>query len=203
MGKHLLTIWLMVFVITAGIRAADSTSAPAWQIDKAHSNVGFEVTHLMISHVEGRFGDYSAEIDFHPENIEKSSANVTIIANSISTENERRDNDLKSSDFFEVEKYPKITFVSKKVTRTGDKTFTLTGDLTMRDSTKEVTLQGTLNGPIDVPWGGQRAGISLKGTVNRQDFGISWNKTLDNGGLVVSDDVTIELELELARPAKS
>ena len=203
MRKRLVLFLLFASVAAAGVRAADSTAAPTWKIDHAHSKIGFRVTHLMISRVEGRFGDYDAVIDFRPEDLEISSVKVTITASSINTENENRDNDLRSPHFFDVEKYPKITFVSKKVTRTGDKTFTLAGDLTIRDSTKEITLQGTLNGPIDVPWGGQRAGISLLGTINRQDFGVSWNKTLDNGGLVVSDEVTLDIELELARPAES
>ena len=202
MGKRLVLVFLIAFAIAAGIQAADSTAAPAWRIDKAHSRIGFDVTHLVISTVEGRFLDYNAELDFHPSNLEQSTAKLTIQTASITTDNEKRDNHLKSPDFFDVAEYPTITFVSKKVTKTGDKTFTLTGDLTMRDVTKEVTLKGSMKGPITGPWGGEHAGIALEGTINRLEYGVSWNKTLDTGGLVVSDEVTIEIQLELAKPAE-
>jgi polyisoprenoid-binding protein YceI len=202
MAKRLILVLVIAITVAAGIQAADSTTAPAWRIDKAHSRIGFDVTHLVISTVEGRFLDYDAELDFYPDNLEKSSAKVTIQTASITTDNERRDNHLKSPDFFDVEEYPTLTFVSKKVTKTGDKTFTLTGDLTIRGVTKEVTLDGSMKGPITGPWGGEHVGFSLEGTINRQDFGVSWSKSLDSGGLVAGDEVTLEIELELAKPAE-
>lgn len=204
MGKRTALVFFLLFGLVAGVQAADSTmTETAWQIDAVHSNVGFEVTHLVISKTEGEFNDYTAELQFDPKNLGSSSAKVTIMATSIDTDNENRDKHLRSADFFDVENHPEITFVSKKVTKTGDNTFTLTGDLSIKGATKEVTLDGKMSGPITGPWGNERAGISLKGAINRLEYGVSWNKTLDTGGLVVSDEVEISIELELVKAAKS
>lgn len=204
MGKRIALVFSLLLAFVVVVQAADSTKAEtAWQIDAVHSNVGFEVTHLLISKTEGEFKDYSAELEFDPKDITKSSAKVTIMATSIDTDNEKRDGHLRSADFFDVENHPEIAFVSKKVTKGSGNEFTLTGDLTIKGVTKEVALKGEMTGPIKGPWGNERAGISLEGTIKRLEYGISWSQSMDTGGLVVSDEVEISIELELVKPAKS
>ncbi len=175
------------FVSTA--RAQDVYTA-----DPAHTSIGFQVKHLMVSNVSGGFKTYTASISLDPKNIENSTVDVTIDATSISTNNEKRDGHLKSPDFFDVEKYPTITFKSKKIVKKGDG-WVAVGDLTMRGVTKEIELPFTLTGPVNLG-PASVIGVSAATEINRQDFGVSWNKSLDNGGVVVSDKVRIEIEVE-------
>ncbi|GAB4335253.1 MAG: YceI family protein [Calditrichia bacterium] len=186
-------IALLTLVFVSAVLAAD------YDIDKSHTNIGFKVRHMVIAKVNGNFSDYSGQISFDPNAPEKSSISVTIQVASISTENEKRDAHLKSPDFFDAAKYPTITFVSKSVKKTADKKYVAVGDLTIRGVTKAIELPFEVTGMVKDPWGNERMGIEASTTINRQDFGVSWNKTLDAGGVVVSDDVEIIIEAELIK----
>jgi polyisoprenoid-binding protein YceI len=170
-------------------------SADKYETDLAHSSVGFSVKHLVISNTRGEFSDFAGTIMLDEKDVTKSSVEVTIKAASVNTHDAKRDNHLRSADFFAVEKYPEIVFKSKKVVKTGEG-HSLVGDLTIRDVTKEVSFPFTLVGPITDPWGNKRIAAQASFTVNRKDFGVSWNKALDGGGWLVGDDVTITLEVE-------
>lgn len=169
-----------------------------YQVDVAHSSVGFSVRHLMISNVKGQFKEFSGTIILDEEDITQSSVGVTIKTASIATGQERRDNHLKSAEFFDVEKYPELTFKSKSIEKADDG-YRLVGDLTIKDVTKEVSFPFNLVGPINSPFGDVRIGAEATLTINRQDFGVSWNKALEGGGLVVGNEVKITLEVEAVK----
>jgi polyisoprenoid-binding protein YceI len=167
-----------------------------YTIDKAHSRIGFKIRHLMISNVLGKFGDFDGEIKFNPNQIDKSSTSATISVSSIDTDNSKRDDHLRSPDFFAAKDYPQIKFESKKTTSTGDKSFTLLGDLTMRGVTKPITLDVTYSGPVKDFAGDNKVGFVATTTLNRKDFGLTWNKILEAGGVAVGEEVKVEIELE-------
>ncbi len=167
-----------------------------WIIDGSHSSAGFSVKHLMVSTVRGRFAEVQGEIDFEPGQAGKDYVEATINAASVSTNDEKRDGHLKSPEFFEVEKYPTITFKSKKVEWAGQEEFVVTGDLTIRDVTKEVTMDVEYSGQSKSPFGDTRAGFSARTQINRKDFGLNWNVALEAGGVMVSDKVQIVLDVE-------
>jgi len=171
-----------------------------WRIDANHSTAAFSVTHLMVSTVHGAFGKVSGLITYDGKDISTLSADVTIDATSISTNNERRDADLRSPNFFDVAQYPTLTFKSKKATSAGAGKFKLVGDLTMHGVTKEVTLDG--EGPSAPQNGGRNIviGASASTTINRSDWGLTWNRALEAGGVTVSDAVKITLEIEANKP---
>lgn len=184
----------------AALAATSAVAAPLnMTVDKSHSEVGFDVRHLFAK-VHGRFNDFSADIVLDQANLANSSVNATVQAATIWTDNERRDGHLKSEDFFAAEKYPTLTFKSTKIAPAGKDKFKMTGDLTMRGVTKSVTFDGEILGVGAVGVGGQswgtRGGFTATTVINRKDFGINWNKTLDNGGLMLSDEVTITLNIE-------
>jgi polyisoprenoid-binding protein YceI len=168
-----------------------------WNIDPTHSTAEFSIRHLMITNVKGRFGALSGTVDFDAASPEASKIDVTIDATSIDTRDEKRDGHLKSADFFEVEKYPTITFASKKITKSDDG-FHAVGDLTMHGVTKEVTLE--VEGPSSVtkdPWGNNRIGASATAKINRKDWGLSWNGALEAGGVLVGEQVKINIEVSM------
>jgi polyisoprenoid-binding protein YceI len=168
-----------------------------WNIDSSHSTAEFTVRHLMITNVRGRFGKVSGSVDYDPAKPEASSIEATIDASSIDTRDEKRDAHLRSADFFDVEKYPSLTFKSKKVTKTGDG-FTAVGDLTMHGVTKEVTLEvEELSQPNKDPWGNTRMGASAHGKINRKDWGLGWNQALETGGVLVGEQVKLSLEISM------
>ena len=173
--------------------------AAQWNFDKAHSSIGFSVRHLVVSSTKGFFTDYTGSVEFDGKNLANGSVEITIQATSINTENEDRDNHLRNPDFFNVAEYPTIIFKSKKIIPGEANAFTLIGDLTMKDVTKEITLNGELNGVIEDPWGNTRAGFSAETTINRQDFNVAWENKLKDGSLVVGNDVAIVLEIELIK----
>ncbi len=190
------------------LAAGSAVAAPMkLTIDKSHSEVGFDVRHFF-SKVHGRFNDFSADIVLDQADMTKSSVSATVQTASISTDNERRDGHLKSDDFFAAEKNPTLTFVSKKITPAGKDKFKMAGDLTMRGVTKPVVFDVEILGVGAVAVGGQswgtRAGFTATTVVNRKDFGINWNKTLDNGGVMLGEEVTITLSIEAqeAQPEK-
>jgi polyisoprenoid-binding protein YceI len=180
-------------LLTVSIGFAADTYIP----DKGHSSVGFTVTHMLISKVNGRFNDFDAVVVYDPQDITKSSLSGKIKSASITTDNENRDADLKSDGFFDVEKYPEIVFQSTKVEKKG-KDLIVTGNLTIHGVTKPVMIPVTLNGPVKLG-NNTKMGIEANFIVNRQDYGISWNKKLDNGGAVVSDEVKISINAELKK----
>jgi polyisoprenoid-binding protein YceI len=175
--------------------SAVAVRADVYMIDKGHSEVSFQVRHL-VTQVRGGFNDYEGTINLDPANLEKSSVDFRIKAASIDTNLPDRDKHLKSEDFFYTEKYPDITFKSKSIKKTGKDTYDVAGTLTMRGVAKEVTLPVTFLGTVKDPWGNEKAGFSTDLTINRKDYGINWNAALDNGGVVLSDDVKISINLE-------
>lgn len=170
-----------------------------WQIDPAHSHILFSVRHMMISTVRGRFENFTGNIDFNEENPEKSSVYVEIDANSINTREEQRDAHLRSADFLEAEKYPVLTFESKRIELIDKDKAKMIGDLTIRDVTREVTLTVEYHGQAKSPWGTTSAGFSATGKINRKDFGLTWNQALETGGVLVGDEIKFDVELEIVK----
>jgi polyisoprenoid-binding protein YceI len=173
-------------------------SADTYQFDTAHTNIGFVVKHMVITNVKGNFTEYSGTIVLDENDLSKSSIDVIINTASINTNNQRRDDHLRSGDFFLADEYPNISFKSKNISTSGDG-YLARGILTMRGISKEIELPFKIIGKITDTRGNIRMGIESELTINRQDYGISWSKTLDTGGLVVSDEVKIELDLELIK----
>ena len=193
------------FALAAGLAAVLTLPASAgittYQIDPRHSNADFGVTHLMISTVRGEFHGVTGTVVVDDANIANSAVNVTIDATTVDTREPDRDKHLKSEAFFDVTKYPTITFKSTKVEKSADGSLKITGDLTIRGVTKSVVLNSSVPKPaIKDPWGLQRTAVSASTKINRQDFGVAWNQKLDSGGVVVGDDVTITLDVEMIIP---
>jgi polyisoprenoid-binding protein YceI len=176
-----------------------SMAQNSWNIDPSHSSAQFQVRHLMISNVRGEFGKMSGQILFNGEDFSTLKAEAEIQVASIDTREPKRDEHLRSADFFDAANYPTITFKSKRVEGVSDKKFDLVGDLTMRGVTKEITLNVEATPIIKGMRGETRIGAQATTRLNRQDYGIKWNRTLDAGGVVVSDEVRITLDLELIR----
>lgn len=188
---------LIVLLLSAFIL---NTAQVKWNFDKSHSNIGFKVDHMIIAEVEGEFNTYEGTFSSPAvDNFEGSDVAFTIELSSINTDNTDRDNHLKSDDFFNAEKFPQITFKGKSMTKVDDKNYKLVGDFTMRDVTKEITLDVEYNGTIQDPWGNTRAGFNLTGEVNRFDYGLKWSKLLETGSLVVGETVTFEIHVELIK----
>lgn len=179
------------------VLAETKFSAGTYQIDTAHSKVGFEIPHLVISTVEGRFSKFDGDIVL-AEKFEKSTVKVNIDLNSIETSNGKRDEHLKGSDFFDVAKYPQMKFEATEVKGTPE-AFQATGNLTLHGVTKKVTLDGKYLGTVADMMGNQKAAFSAKTKINRKDFGLTWNKAVE-AGPVVGDDVTIDLRIQAGRP---
>ncbi|KAF0142129.1 MAG: YceI family protein [Stygiobacter sp.] len=188
-----------VFVVLLVLGFTFVNAQTKWNIDKSHSNVGFAVTHLIISEVTGQFKSFDGNIEFSKDDLSDANINFSIDAASISTENEGRDKHLRSDDFFNAEKFPKITFVGKSIKKVAGKKFKLVGDFTIRDVTKSITLDVVYNGTIKDPWGNTKAGFKISGEVNRFDYNLKWNNLMEAGGAVVSKDVAISVNLELSK----
>lgn len=167
----------------------------AWQIDATHSQVTFSVRHMMVSTVKGHFDVLRGQLHIDEEHPENSWVEAEADAASINTRDERRDGHLRSADFFDAEKYPLITFKSTKVESRGDDEYRITGDLTMHGVTRQETFTAEYQGQLKDMYGMQRAGLTIKGAINRKDFDLNWNVALESGGVLVSDKVTIEIEL--------
>jgi polyisoprenoid-binding protein YceI len=183
--------------LTAFFLVALTASANSWKFDKSHTTIGFDVSHMVIATVDGKFKDFEGTVETEGDNWENAKVNFTAKVNSIDTDNNDRDNHLKSDDFFAAEKYPEITFVGKSMKKVDEKDYKLTGDLTIRGRTMEVTLDVKHNGTITDPWGNVRAGFSITGEINRFDYGLKWDKALDTGGLVVGETVEFDIQVEL------
>jgi polyisoprenoid-binding protein YceI len=173
-----------------------------WQLDPAHTQVEFRARHMMITRVRGRFADMSGTITVDEENPENSSVEVLVDARSLDTRVKDRDTHLRSEDFLNVEEFPEITFRSKRIegahAEPGDE-FLLVGDLAIRGETNEVALNATYEGQGKDPWGGTRAGFTASTKIDRRDWGLTWNQALETGGILVSNDITIELQIQAVR----
>jgi polyisoprenoid-binding protein YceI len=172
-----------------------------YNIDPAHSIIGFSIRHLEINWVEGRFKDFKGAISFNDTDVTKSSVQFTARIESIDTGVEARDKHLRTADFFDAATYPEMTFKSTKVERKGKDSYVLYGDFTLKGVTKQISLPFTITGAIKDPWGNTRFGINAQTKINRRDFGITWGKALENGGIDVGNEVTINLQLEAVKPA--
>lgn len=172
-----------------------------YKIDPAHSIIGFAIRHLEINWVEGRFKDFTGTIRYDEKEITKSSVEFTAKVESIDTGVAPRDKHLRTADFFDAAKYPEMTFKSTSVERKGKDRYVLHGDLTLKGVTKQVELPFTITGAIKDPWGNTRFGISAQAKIDRRDFGITWGNAMENGGLDVGNEVTINLQLEAMKPA--
>ncbi len=178
-------------------------SAERWEFDLTHSSVQFHVRHLMVSKVHGRFGKWGGALDYDAEDPTRSRLDVWIDAASVDTRDDQRDGHLRSPDFFDAASYPKLEFRSTKIERKADDRFALHGDLTIRGVTKPVVLDVESAGQVKDPWGGLRAGFSAKTAINRKDFGLTWNKALEAGGVLVGEKVEIAIELEAVKKPAS
>lgn len=172
-----------------------------YRIDPAHSVIGFAIRHFEISLVKGRFRDFSGNIHYDDKDITKSSVDFTAKVESINTGVDRRDAHLRTADFFDVAKYPEMSFKTTRVENKGNSKYVLHGDLTLRDVTKPVALPFTITGAIKDAQGNTRFGVAAQTTINRRDFGINWGKPLENGGIDVGNEVMIDLQLEAVMPA--
>jgi polyisoprenoid-binding protein YceI len=182
------------------LAGASNLKAAEWKVDPAHSSASFAVKHMMVSTVRGAFGGVKGTVDYDGHDLASAKANLTIDTKTVDTHNEMRDKDLKSASFFDVEKYPEIKFTSKKVTPGAAGKFQLTGDMTMHGVTKEVTFD--VEGPAPAMKDGKgnlHSGAVATARINRKDFGLTWNKSLDGGGVMVSDEVDLTVEVELVQ----
>ena len=192
---------VLVSTILFGALGASSVAlASDWDIDAGHSRVGFGVRHMMVSTVHGTFAKYTGSVALDDKDITKSTTHLEIDATSVNTGDAKRDEHLKSPDFFDTAKFPKITFDSTKIEKRGADGLAITGNLTIKNVTKPVVLNVTgLTGEAKDPWGGTRRGATASAKINRKDFGLTWNKGLETGGVLVGEDVNLELEVELTR----
>ncbi|MGI2328844.1 YceI family protein [Planococcus sp. YIM B11945] len=170
-----------------------------WTVDAAHSEVGFSVKHMMISKVKGSFAAFEATVEANEEDLQGALIDFKIDVTSINTNNADRDAHLRSADFFDAEQFPYITFKANEIVKKGDE-YELTGDLTMKGVTRPATFEVEYGGKGTNPWGAEVVAFSAEGKVNRKDFGLTWNQSLETGGVLVGEDIKISLELE-ANPA--
>ena len=197
---HLLTRVISIMALAATLSLPAGAATSTWQIDPNHSAAQFAVRHLAISTVRGAFTKVNGTIQLDDKDMSRSSVEVTIDADSVDTRVPNRDKDLRSDHFFDVQKYPTITFKSTKVEQAEPGKLKVTGDLTIHGVTKPVVLD--VEGPtaaVKDPWGNQRAAANATTKINRQDYGVKWNATMDGGGLVVGDDVAITIDLEMVQ----
>ena len=191
----------IILIIIAGM-TFNQAPAQMWAIDKAHSQVMFTVSHLVIAEVTGNFKTFNGLINASKDDFSDATVEFSVEVSSLNTESEMRDNHLKSDDFFNAEKFPKITFKGKGMKKISGNKYSLTGNLTIRDITKPITLEVTYFGTVKDPWGNYKAGFKIHGVVNRFDYDLKWNNTTEAGGAVVGQDVTITANLELAKGVK-
>ncbi|MCK9423393.1 MAG: YceI family protein [Bacteroidales bacterium] len=187
---------ILTWILMIGYQGSAQTK---WAIDNAHSGVKFTVSHLVISEVEGGFRSFTGNMTATKSDFTDAQIDFAVDVNSINTDNEMRDKHLKSDDFFNAEKFPKMTFKSVTFKETGEKQYELTGDLTIRDVTKRVKFQVTYGGSVKDPYGNLKAGFKATAVINRLDYGLKWNALTEAGGAVVGTDVTILINAEFAQ----
>ena len=190
---------ILALPAAAWLLFAQPALASNWDLDASHSQVGFSVRHMMVSNTRGKFSKVTGTLALDDKDITKSVVNVDIETASIDTDDQKRDDHLRNEDFFDVKKFPKMTFKSKKVEKSGDKLL-VTGDLTIKGTTKPVVLTVESFTPeVKDPWGGVRKGATATAKINRKDFGLTWNKALEAGGLAVGEEISIQLDLEFVK----
>jgi polyisoprenoid-binding protein YceI len=172
-----------------------------YKIDVDHSDIMFKVKHLMISTVSGIFKKFDATLEVNGQDLSDAKVTFEADAGSVDTKNEQRDAHLKSDDFFNAEKFPKMTFRSTGIKKTGDDEYVLTGDFTIRDVTKSIDLKVEYNGSTKDPWGKERMGFEVSGKINRKEYGLKWSAVTEAGGLVVADDVKLAINVEMVKQA--
>ena len=177
--------------------ASGAVAQTTWKVDKSHSNVKFAVSHMVVSEVEGSFRMFDGSLVASKADLSDAVINFSVDVNSVNTDNERRDGHLKGDDFFNAEKFPKMSFVSKSMKPLGNNKYALTGDLTIRDITKTVTFDVTFGGQVNTQNGGAKAGFKAKATIDRLVFGLKWDKALETGSLVVGKEVAITILVEM------
>lgn len=183
---------ILIFSVSSAV-AADK-----YNIDASHSHIGFKVSHMVISKVSGTFHDVSGTLMYDEAEPTKSTVDITIAVESIDTDNKDRDDHLRNEDFFDVAEFPSITFKSKEIRKTDDG-FVAVGDFTIKDKTHKIELPFVITGQITDPWGNERIGVEAETEIDRTNYGLTWNKTLDKGGLVVGNDVEIEISVEFIK----
>ena len=174
-------------------------SVSTWNLDKAHSSISFSVRHMMIANVRGNFLNFEAQVTADPTDPSGAAAVITIDASSIYTKDEGRDAHLKSADFFNVEQHPNLVFKVTKIASKGGEAYEIAGDLTIAGVTKPVTLAGEISGPAKDPWGNEKMAVSADGSLARSEFGLTWNTALETGGVLVSDTIKLNVELQFAK----
>lgn len=172
-----------------------------WVIDPAHSEISFKVKHMMFSNVTGKFDNIESQIETNDESFENAKINFSALTESVNTGNTDRDKHLKSVDFFDTENFPKLNFTATSFNKSGDNKFSLLGNLTIRGVEKPITLDVAFEGAGKDPWGNTKAAFSLNGTLNRKDYGLNWNTLLEAGGVLVSDEVRINADLQFVKQA--
>lgn len=192
-----MTTWIRLAPLALALVAGVAQAAPAtYKVDQAHSTVGFTVRHLMVSDVNGVFKDFDGSFVFDSEKATVSDATFTVKTASIDTNNDKRDDHLRSADFFESSKFPTMTVTNSKVKKAGKNKYKWTGDLTIRDVTKPVTFDLVYTGTTKDGYGNEKAGFAANTTIKRGDYGLKWNKALEAGGVTVSDEVRINLDIQ-------
>jgi polyisoprenoid-binding protein YceI len=180
--------------------AATATLAgTTWAVDAAHSNVEFAVKHMMLATVKGRFAQVAGEVTFGSDDFASAQVKVAVDVASIDTRTQQRDEHLRSPDFFDVANYPELTYEGGRVERTGEDSYRVAGDLTIRGITREVVLHATFEGQGADPWGGTRMAFHATGSLDRREFGLTWNQALETGGILVGDEVKLSIDVELVR----
>lgn len=170
-----------------------------WSIDPTHSEIGFKVKHMMFTNVSGKFGTYDATITTDGDNFDNADIEFSGEINSVDTGNKDRDNHLKSADFFDGENHPKLTFKSTSFTKVDDENYELTGNLNIRGVEKSIKLPVEFSGLMTDPWGNTKVGLNISGKINRKDWGLNWNSALETGGVLVGEDVKLNIELQFAK----
>ena len=173
-------------------------STTKWAIDPTHSEIGFKVKHMMFTNVSGTFAAYDATITTEDDNFENANFEFSANIDSISTNNTDRDNHLKSADFFDADNFPKLTFKASSFTKDGDD-YEITGDLSIKEVTKPVKFPVEFSGLMKDPWGNTKAGLNIYGKINRKDWGLNWNSALETGGVLVGEEVKLNIELQLIK----
>jgi polyisoprenoid-binding protein YceI len=185
---------LLIVALLLGFAHADD-----FRIDKGHSHVNFKIKHMMISNVTGSFNDYNGQISYDPAKKEFTKFMGEVVTTSIDTGIKKRDEHLRSGDFFDVDKFPKIKFVMTEYKKVSDDEGKMIGTITIKDVSKKITFDVEIGGMINDPWGNTRLGFSMVSKINRKDFGLNWNRLLESGGLVVGDKVKLMIDLELIK----
>ncbi len=189
---------LALALVLGSLSVLPAQAADVYNVDASHSEVSFSVRHLL-SNVRGRFTDYAGAVNLDPAKMTSSSVTFTIKAASIDTANTDRDKHLRSADFFDTEKFPEITFKSTSIAAAGKDKYNVAGDFTMHGVTKKMTLLVTFLGTAKDPWGNERAAFETEATLNRKDYAINWNKALDNGGVLLGDEVKVTINIEAVK----